>query len=220
MLVSLEDIKSYLGITDTSQDTFLTGQEAVISQSVEGYCGRKFTKANYIQTYYAEDYEPGTFLLQLFQYPVERVTSILDGTMDISTEVRLHKETGTISYKRGFLTGWRFVNPASAVDRTLIVKYAAGYDELPAPIKSVILSLIEERYNKKKNGVSLNFGSDVQSISIPGTISIAFDYSLQSNERSVRFGTLLGNYVNVLDTYRSERVITGSGKLNYVEEGS
>jgi hypothetical protein len=80
----------------------------------------------------------------------------------------------------------------------------------------VELSIIEERYNKKKSGISLNFGSDVQRVSIAGTISVDFDYSLQSNERVSAYGTILGNYINVLDQYRSERVLTGSGMITYV----
>jgi len=84
-------------------------------------------------------------------------------------------------------------------------------------VRSVVYSLVEERYNKKLNGVNLNFGSDIQSVSIAGTISVQFDYSLESNTRKIGMGTILGNYVNVLDKYRSERVISGSGRLAYVE---
>jgi len=98
----------------------------------------------------------------------------------------------------------------------LEIVYVAGYAALPAPIKSVELSILEERYNKKKSGISLNFGSDVQRVSIAGTISVDFDYSLQSNERVSAYGTILGNYINVLDQYRSERVLTGSGMITYV----
>jgi len=76
--------------------------------------------------------------------------------------------------------------------------------------------LVKERYNKHTSGIDLDFGSDIQSISIPGTISVAYDYSLQNNERKTAFGAILGNYVNTLDYFRSERPLIGSVRLEYV----
>lgn len=209
MLIDLDTIKEFLGIEVDTYDSFLTAQEEIISQSVEGYCGRKFLEASYVQTFYAEDYPGQCKDLPTFHYPILTVSSIERDTVDISEDVRVHKETGNLHNRKGFFY--------HKFNEQLVVEYTAGLEELPAPVSSVILSLIEERYNKKKNGVSLNFGSDVQSISIPGTISIAFDYSLQANERKTAYGTILGNFINVLDAYRSERVIVGSGKLAYVE---
>jgi len=212
MLVELDDIKNYLEIplVDTTYDSFLTDQEEVISQSVESYCGRNFLQSNYVQTYYPDDYTPGTTSISTFNYPLVLIESIVLGGADITGDVRVHKNSGMLIYKEGFFQ-------ESLSDDELVVTYCAGLDELPAPVKSVILSLVEERYNKNLNGISLNFGNDVQSISIPGTISVSFDYSLQSNDRKTAFGTILGNYVNVLDNYRSERALIGSGTLNYVD---
>jgi hypothetical protein len=202
----------------TTYDQFLTDQEQIISDSVEGYCGRSFSLKNYLQTFYGEDYYgEGTKKLVLFHYPLTVLTSIFrDTTEDITSEVRVHKPTATITKNR-FVS--LFKNNCFLSDTDIVeVTYTAGFAEVPSPVKSVILSLIEERYNKNKSGVALNFGSDVQSISIPGTISVAFDYSLQANERKIAYGTIIGNFVNVLDSYRSERSIIGSGKLKYVEE--
>ncbi len=214
MLVTLAELKTYLGITDSSQDDWLTQQEALISETVEGYCGRKFLQDEYIQTFYADEnreFREAPQILQLFHYPIIAVSEILLGTTDITADVRVHKPTGDIKYVEDVFF---------KADSDVVVTYEAGYPQasIPGPVKSVVMSLIQERYSKKQSGVSLNFGSDVQSISIPGTISVAFDYSLQSNERSVAFGTILGSYVNILDSYRSERVIIGSGKISYVEE--
>ncbi len=47
-------------------------------------------------------------------------------------------------------------------------------------------------------------------------MSIDFDYTLQANERKTGFGMILGNYVNILDQYRSERPLIGAIKENYV----
>ena len=98
-----------------------------------------------------------------------------------------------------------------------VIEYDAGYATIPSAILSVLDSLVGERYNKKSSGVDLNFGSDVQRISIPGTISLDFDYSLSNNERKSAYGSILGNNANILDDWRSDRAVLGSDKLIYVE---
>lgn len=215
-MLTIAEIKDYLSITNTSYDSFLTTQEQIISEAIEGYCGRVFAARNYMQTFYERDFSglPNNEL-NLFFYPVTTLTSVVektDGTLvkTITADILPHLSSGNL----------RILPSADCPSffgygNEVVVTYSAGYAAIPGPIKSVLLSLLEERYNKKINGVSLNFGSDVQRISIPGTISIDFDYSLQANERATAFGVILGNYVNVLDAYRSERSVIGSGKISY-----
>lgn len=211
MLVSLSDFKSYYGITSSDNDTFLSAQLALISDIVEAYCGRKFSLATYEQTFYVDDYSifdesKGLFL---YHYPVVEVVSAeLDSGVDFIEEgtLRLHKPSGLIRNKEGLFQG----------SETLVVTYQAGVSSIPTIIKEVILSIVKERYNKKISGIDLNFGSDVQSVSITGVMSIAYDYTLQSNDRKTRYGNILQNWVNVLDPMRSERVVVGSGKVEYV----
>lgn len=208
MLVSLAEMKSYLNETTNTYDSFLTEQLTMISDAVEGYCGRKFLTASYVETFYCEDYKRPTKELSLFHYPLKTLTSVVQDGVDITTYIRKQLPYALLTYVDGVFF--------SAGAREIVATYSAGTDSTPGPVKSVVYSLVEERYNKKKSGVSLNFGSDVQSISIPGAISIQFDYSLQSNERKNAFGTLLGNYINVLDFYRSEKSVIGSGVVTYV----
>jgi hypothetical protein len=217
MLIALADVKSYLGIDnlDTTYDSFLTEQEEIVSSSIENYCGRKFLSATYTQVFYLEDFDYRPKVIHTFHYPLVSVTSVKEyptkltdtAVTLLAADYRVQKPYGVVtsSTNNFFLEG-----------NILEIVYVAGYAALPAPIKSVELSILEERYNKKKSGISLNFGSDVQRVSIAGTISVDFDYSLQSNERVSAYGTILGNYINVLDQYRSERVLTGSGMITYV----
>lgn len=209
MLDSLANVKSRLGITGTDQDTFLTQQITLISDVIEAYCRRKFLSADYEQTFYREDFSPGD-KVELYHFPVTDVDSIeQDGVVLDAANYRVHAPTGFVIGKNGV----SFFNTLETV-----VLYTAGYATCPTPILSVLDSLVEERYNKKISGVSLNFGSDVQRISIPGAISIDFDYTLKNNDRTSAYGAILGNNVNVLDDWRSERSVIGSGKLEYVEE--
>jgi len=208
MLVSLSEIKTYLGITTTDDDAFLRSQLELISKTVEGYCGRKFELKEYIQTFYGDDFKGAVKELPMFHYPLVSITTIEENEVPV-TEYRVQKPLGIIVRKDGLI---------HSGNSELVVQYVAGFECIPTPITSTVKSLVEERYNKYKSGISLNFGSDVQRVSIPGTISVDFDYSLDSNQRTNAYGTILGSYLNVLDPYRSERVIVGSGKLTYVEE--
>lgn len=209
MLVSLADIKIYLGIapSDTSQDVFLTLQIQIISEAIENYCRRKFNVHEYTQTFYSSDYGRSSYI-DLAMYPVLEIDSISQDSVDLEPGYRLQKAIGRISRSEGFFWG----------TETEII-YTAGYVTLPAVIASAVYSLVQERYTKKNSGVPLNFGSDVQRVSIPGTISIDFDYTLTNNDRKTPFGLILGNYLNILDYYRSDRAIIGNSKLTYVEEG-
>jgi hypothetical protein len=205
MLMSLDDIKTYLNIplSDTSKDIFLESELEVISQAIEGYCGRIFSEEFYTQTFYFDEFKLLTDKLYLYHYPLLNVVQVREGGEILdSSEYRARYNHGILVKPRGFFFHGQDVE----------VDYEAGYPEIPAPILAVVRSLIEERYNKKELGIGVNFGSDIQQISIPGTIHVAFDYSLQANERKTAFGTLLGNHVNVLDFYRSERAISGEIK--------
>jgi hypothetical protein len=219
MLVSLSDMKSYLGLGAgvTEYDSFLTMQLEIVSEAVEGYCGRKFEQVNYKQTFYREEYPNDLDFkeLMLAAYPLVSVSSVKEYLNEEDTigksisEYRTQKELSILRY----IQGGRFFLTGDIIE----VEYSAGFATTPVLIKSVVYSVVQERYNKKINGIDLNFGSDIQRISIPGTIGIDFDYSLQNNERKSHFGTILGNHVNVLDSFRSERAVVGNVQILYVD---
>jgi hypothetical protein len=143
----------------------------------------------------------------MFHYPLISVTSVDEDDITLPTsEYRVHYPTGTITKPEFFFTGIEVTE----------ITYSAGYATTPVIVKNVILALIQEKFNQKTSGVPLNFGSDVQSIAIPGTISISYDYSLDSNQRKSAYGVIIGSYANALDMFRSERRVIGSGKLKYV----
>jgi hypothetical protein len=222
MLVSLADMKTYLGIADASYDDFLTEQLNLISSAVENYCGRKFEAADWTQLYHNTDFNEDS-VFYLYHYPVNSIASVKTVSTSLGVDTKTALET--YQYRLKSDTG-RLVRLDEGVVRTwfedlglnssIEVIYNAGYSTVPYEVQSVVKSLVEERYNKKANGIEVGFGNDVQRVSIPGTIAVDFDYSLQANERNVRFGMLLGNYVNVLDPFRSERPLAGEIKENYV----
>lgn len=210
MLDTLVNVKTRLGITTTDDDVFLQAQVNLVSDTIEAYCRRKFLASNWVQTFYRGDYRP-SYLVELFYFPLVSVASIVEDTVTLDPSLyRIHKPTSRIISKtHGFF--W--------ADETVIT-FNAGFASTPTPVLSVLDSIVNERYTKKKSGVDLNFGNDVQRISIPGAISIDFDYTLTTDDRTDPFGIILGNNLNILDKYRSERAVVGDGKMEYIEAGA
>lgn len=211
MLDTLSNVKSRLNITSTQYDTFLTAQITLVSDTIEMYLRRKVKSQTWIQHFYRTDYQR-CLMMQLFCYPVSAVASIVeDGVTLDAANYRLHKPTGSIV---------RLDNMPFYAAVETIVTYTAGWAAVPTPILSVLDSVVQERYNKQTSGVDLNFGSDVQRIAIPGSISIDFDFSLKNNKRGSYFGDILGSNLNVLDQYRSERAILGESKIVYLDQAT
>lgn len=212
MFLSLSEIKDYLQIpgATTDYDDFLTLQGEVTTDAIELYCQRKIMAANYVETFYASDYVSDSApvkSVKTWEYPLNTITKIeLDGGLVDVADYRFSKDSGLITAEYGLFH----------CGKKLEITYNAGYTTLPPLLKYVYLNVIQGNYNKLKAGIDMNFGSDVQRVSIAGVMSLDFDYSLVSNEETTLMGTILGNYLNVVRQYRSERAVIGSGKVKYV----
>ena len=201
---------SFVGsVASATNDDFLVQQVNVISDAIESYCRRKFQQATYIQRYYADEVQDLGDTLNLFHFPVASITSIIyeDVSYTLPVEDYRLRTNGTI--KR--LDSYWFCEGSN-----IAVTYVAGEAEIPSPVKQVVYNVLEERWNKKQSGINLNFGNDVQRVSIAGAISVDFDYTLNNNDRKSAFGVILGSNLNVLDYYRSERRIIGTVGEVYV----
>jgi len=206
MIVTLAQMKTYLGETTTDYDDFLTQQLAVVNNSIENYCGRKFDPLTYIQTFYRDSIEQNIVpSISLFHYPVTAITTIQNEDAETYTNYRLKGNSGklTATNDSGYKSCW-FQNY-----NQLEVTYDAGYTTMPPELQQVVYSIVAESYNKKKAGIDVGFGNNVQRISVAGVMSLDFDYTLNSNERKNGFGMILGDWLNVLDYYRSERPVLG-----------
>ncbi len=216
-LVTLADMKDYLGITDGSQDTYLTSELALFDSAVQNYCNRIFEQNTYIETIYYDDFSDD-FSYLLYHYPAVNVTSVIEkapNSTDESRSFRVNKKVGelVLTDDSGVRTRL-FTN--YTVGAYLEITYDAGYATVPLEIQEAIKSLIQARYNKKQSGIDLNFGSNVQRINITGVMGIDFDYTLNNNERSNKYGMLLGDYLNIFDSFRSERVLLGESSKVYI----
>jgi len=227
VIVTLADMKTRLGISDNSQDAFLTSEINIMTEAINSYCGRVFEQGSYVQTFYSDDYEnlvTSKCFIDTFIYPIVSITHVKEKqqqsngsfveTVIPATEYRLNKPLGRlIKTEVGSPTEWfqEYGHP-SLVE----VSYSAGFATVPLPVQEVCYALVGERYNKKQAGVDLNFGSNVQRISIPGVFSLDYDFSLQTNEVKNTFGAILGDQKNILDFYLSDRRIVGDIRPIYV----
>lgn len=208
-LDTLANVKERLNITNGDYDAFLQTQIDLVSDAIEGYLRRKVLQTTYTQHFYKEDYRR-SLMLELYAYPIASVASIVEDTVPLdSSNWRLHKPSGRIT--RLDFTAFFWASET-------IVTYTAGLADVPNPVLSVLDSCVQERYNKQSSGVSLNFGSDVQRISLPGSLSIDFDYTTHNNDQSIAFGVILGNNCNILDPYRSHRTVIGDSRLVFLDE--
>lgn len=220
-LVTLPDLKEYLGISagDTSQDDFLNSEIALFDETVLNYCNRVFEQTTVTETIYYEDFKNARQHF-LYHSPVISITSVTEKHPDnsdvVTTNYRLNKRVGKIEIieQDFYQRSWLFQNYNAGA--SLEIVYEAGYSSVPLEIQESIKALIQARYNKKSSGVDFNFGNNVQRMSIPGVMSIDFDYSLNNNERKNKYGMLLGDYLNVFDVYRSERTIIGERSEVYL----
>ncbi len=156
MLVSLAEMKSYLGIdtSDTTYDAFLTLQLEIVSEAVEGYCGRSIELKTWTQTIYKQDWINQDKVL-LYHYPLsQQVTSITkdDGTLiDLDEVVNLN----SIAMLRRLGDDGKFLNFFFYDCNYLEVEYEAGFAVIPAPIRSAFIVLSQKHTQKRKLELTL-----------------------------------------------------------------
>tara|TARA_R110000787_G_scaffold5686_9_gene20559 strand:- start:1357 stop:2016 length:660 start_codon:yes stop_codon:yes gene_type:complete len=219
MLVELDDLKNRLEIplVDTSQDVYLNGEIALFSESVENYCNRKFEVASYVEKIFHADFY-NTMYHYLYHFPISTITTVVEKAKDETDTIldsSVNNRTGKFNVVDDCDFRQKLFNNTGR-NGYIEITYDAGYATIPLEIQESVFSLIEARYNKKQSGVALNFGSNVQRISVPGVMGIDFDYTLSTNERNNKYGMILGDYLNVFDNYRSERTLFGDSEVSFI----
>lgn len=150
-LTTLSAVKSDLGITDTSNDTYLTTLITRASQTINQYCNRVFVSEGMTETfypdreYYSYQLSGGIPCLQLSRWPLISVTSVTEnGTALVEgTDFLVDKENGrllrldTLSYPTEWPT-WKTV-----------VVYTAGYATVPGDLEEACSRLVRARYMAK-----------------------------------------------------------------------
>lgn len=153
MLTTLENLKTYLGITDQSEDAKLTKILESADRFVKNYCRRNFEYDAYDELVY---FYKGLGLVK--ETPVESIQTV--ETLEGNT-LNVYKEDGGIITLQEEFTG------------RAIVSYLGGYKEIPGDLELAVLRLCEYFYLKPEGVTArdipagrLQFGdlSDVISI--------------------------------------------------------
>ena len=162
MLCTLTDVKTMLGITDTSQDDKLNLLIKQQSALIEGYIGYKLARADYTEEVHSENNRQ---LLSLNHFPLQSVSSVTIGGKEITDYKILPESARWGRLYRGLGWGQKafvrgFTHDVVAGVWDIKVSYTAGYylpndnayvegaeDSLPYDISTCCINCVVEKYN-------------------------------------------------------------------------
>lgn len=162
-LTTYEAVKEYLKLSDDTQKNFIERMINVVSDFIEGYCGRHFEKATYIEKYRGN----GRQKLLLNQYPIVSVTSVtVNGGLLDASEYEILAEEGALYCETlwpwsGYSVG--LVGEPAGNTRNIQVQYVAGYvlpkddglgtppavRNLPYDLEDACIELVAIRYEMR-----------------------------------------------------------------------
>lgn len=187
---TLTDVKNYLGVTDASNDSYLTVQINGAIDSIERYCGRNFEAADLVESHVNPDYsstDNRNISLIINQPPINSITSVKDGD---GTDLEY------LSIGSGMLNG-KFNTV-----QTVVVTYNGGYTTIPGDVISVFYDMVRARYGLK-SAPDESLASNIKSRSIPGVMTETFfgSSAMGNSTNAERMATNAEQYAEVLNKY-------------------
>ncbi len=175
-LVSLETVKTALGITGTTEDAALAASITRASSVISEVCDRRFGFATAEETFVL-DYGECLRLrtpLPLSLYPVAAIDSILQDGLDV-TEYDLRKSAGLI---------W-FIDWGMSWGCRIVVSYSGGYylpDGAPGAVQQACIQLVSQYRNAGSSSASAA-ASGIRSVT-HGDATVVYDNSQASSTAS------------------------------------
>lgn len=123
-LVSLNEVKGYLGVTGNAQDPWLVQQISAVTQAVEGYLRRTLRPETVEETFWNVK-----STLVLSRWPIVSVVSVTEAgqALTAGTDFRAEVRTGMLfRFSSGERCDWA---------PNTVVRYSAGYVAVPALVK-------------------------------------------------------------------------------------
>jgi len=169
-ILTLAELKSLVGISDTDEDTLITLWAESLQDRFDDHCNRSLVIGNYEETF-----DGGGSWLFLDAYPVVSITSItIDSTALTAANYTLNNARGRIAYQEGEAE-W----PDG--EQTIVVSYRGGYvatgdtpatgeTAMPGAIKRAMMLQFEHEWRNRQHlgisqvsakGVSINAGAQV-----------------------------------------------------------
>jgi len=198
---TLSDVKTYIGIGDSSDDVRLTLILAWTQALMEDYLGRELTLTEYTQ----KSYKIRSKAIQLANYPVASVTSItFDSDAQSVSDFDLSEDIGSV------------YGDFTTVDELVIV-YQGGFTTLPPVIEQVFYQICEDQYNDYK-GMS---EEDIKDVTLFDFAKVSFQQDNSSRQLTYSGVGSSGNipdqlldYLGVLDMYKSDNQWVGVDGIN------
>lgn len=155
MIATLDDVKSFLKITNTDEDAYLTQLLEGVDKYVKQYCGKEFETGTHEALVWVED-ETGF----LPDTPVTDVTSVVN---ESGTELT------TYTY-----TPYGAIKVDGVNHELLVVTYTGG--STPEDIKLAVLRMVEYLYQKAEAIHSQSFeGVNVSFSEVPNFVREVLD---------------------------------------------
>ena len=179
----LADVKTYLNISGTADDTYLQRHIYATIEAIEGYLGRQIplqVQTDTIRPIESDKSFGYASQVQLKRYPISEVIEIYGNgeLLDIDS---------TIQYE-GILSAE--LNAYNVVT----VKYHGGYSVLPYDLENVFYEMMKSRYESKDNS-SVN--QELRKRTIPNVITEEY-FAPDSYDRASVMA-----YTGVLEKYRA-----------------
>ena len=160
-LFTLAEVKTYLNISDTSEDYYLQTLVDMVDAYVKKYTMRNLEETTYTKELYDG---PGTNSLVLRNYPIISVTEVLEMTdeVEVATVSERFNDADdgyfVLNDREGIL--YRDI-PWTRRRGSIEVTYSAGYSTIPDDLKWACFAIVEYLRNiKDKAGiVSESLGS-------------------------------------------------------------
>jgi len=191
-LTVLADVKSYLGISNSTDDSFINLLIADVQVVIESYCHRKFDVATYTSEQHNVNHKIFTK-----QTPIKTVTNIvrLDGSI-INT---IPEGNGLTNYRifPGYveLLDYKYVTMGNKLkyvnseESYVEITYSAGYDVPPADLSLAAIKLTALEYKEsRENRLGLESYSEG---------SIKETYAKKETEMPLNISTVLDRYKRV-----------------------
>jgi hypothetical protein len=128
-LTNVDNVKEYLRITDSGDDSFIGRLISAAQVQVAQYCRRQLISGTVTSEKHDGDGSSDT--LQLREWPAASITTItVDGVALSGSDYELDTRTGQLFYKPG---GGDF-SPWPEGRRNIVITYVAGYTPTPADL--------------------------------------------------------------------------------------
>lgn len=195
-LMSLDDVKTWFGIADTTLDTQLTLAIEAVSQSIRNYTGRYLTRGSYQENFWqVDDQKPERYL--------QEVPVVVFDTVVNNGATLMNRNTGRVNIVAG---------------QMVPVLYDGGYDPLPADLSVVFLDLVRQQmaaWGFEELGTAKPANVPQEKAVWLGTLKVEYAVNATSTQAKASGAggisdAALAPYASVLDTYRSNRKLAAT----------